>query len=66
MRLCRTCNGYGYVDNDICFVCNGEGIEESFNNHQRNIRKKKFDDEEYSKPKKKNKIDKKNSSRGVR
>jgi DnaJ-class molecular chaperone len=63
LKLCSVCNGYGFVDDDICEVCGGDGLETSQTYKKKEVRKMKLDYDERLESKK-YKFDKKNASRG--
>jgi DnaJ-class molecular chaperone len=65
VKLCGTCNGYGFYNNDICEDCGGEGIDKRTTFVIGKIsRRKPTDFEENERSNKKNKFDKKNATRG--
>lgn len=65
MKLCNTCKGHAFVNDDICNDCGGEGIVSATTFVVGKInRRKNLSHDEYQKKKaKETKFDKKNASR---
>jgi DnaJ-class molecular chaperone len=63
MKLCVACKGVGFVGQNDCKQCDGEGILASPTTFVRNKPKRKFEDHEAIKDKNM-KFDKKNAIRG--
>jgi DnaJ-class molecular chaperone len=64
VKLCGQCNGMGFVEDDICERCGGEGLENMTTFVVGKINRRKQLDYDEVQEKKKHKFDKKNATRG--